>query len=178
MLLIIVWTEIELKSSLNCRQWMGHSGALEFHRRYAWHSWEIRGNSNEQGSSRGADSCSASQNMPALNRIPRFHYRVHISPPLVPVLSHLCQGLPNGFFHLGFPTKPLYAFVVFPMHITCPGHLDFVILIILSHVLVAIDGVWIGWLDLLTHYANQLVLTSIEALSLIYVIYSSPLHTR
>jgi hypothetical protein len=74
---------------------------------------------------------------------PKVHRRTHNSPPPIPVLSqsnpihtpqanlpkihsdpifHLCLGLPNGFFPLGFPTKTLYTFLS-RMRATCPAHL-------------------------------------------------------
>jgi hypothetical protein len=41
----------------------------------------------EQSLSWEADSHAASQETPRLLRIPKVHYRVHNSPPLVPILS-------------------------------------------------------------------------------------------
>jgi len=36
------------------------------------------------------------------------------------IFSHLCPGLLSGLFPLGFPTKIWYAFLISPMHATCP----------------------------------------------------------
>jgi hypothetical protein len=71
---------------------------------------------------------------------PEVHYRVHNSPPLVPILSqinpvhttpsyvlilsfHLRLGLPSGLFPSGFPIKILYAFLFSPIRATWPSHL-------------------------------------------------------
>jgi len=39
----------------------------------------------QQNSSQRANSCSASQEIPNLSSNPNVHYRVHNSPPLVPI---------------------------------------------------------------------------------------------
>jgi hypothetical protein len=37
--------------------------------------------------------------------------------------SHLCLGLPGGLFSYGFPTKILYAFLIFhPCYMPCPSY--------------------------------------------------------
>jgi hypothetical protein len=77
-----------------------------------------------------AASCAATQELLSILWNPKVHYRVHKSPPLVPILSHidpvhtipsylrsilvlfthLRLGLPSGLFSSGFPTNILYAF--------------------------------------------------------------------
>jgi hypothetical protein len=51
--------------------------------------------------------------------------------------SHACLGVPSGLFPSGFPSKILYAFLLIPIHATCPANLvllDLIILIILGEV--------------------------------------------
>jgi hypothetical protein len=95
------------------------------------------------------NSCSATQEIPSI--LYKDHYRVHISPQLVPVLSqitpfqthhhislrpnsvlssHLYLGLPRGLFPWGFLTKPcMYSS---PMGAECPYHLIPLDLIVLT----------------------------------------------
>jgi hypothetical protein len=51
---------------------------------------------------------------------------------IIKLSSHICLGLPSGLFPCGFPSKTLYAFLFTSMCATCPCHIIFLDLIILT----------------------------------------------
>jgi len=80
----------------------------------------------EQNPSLEADSHSASQEI-SLLLSPNVHYRVHTIPShpisvryILILTPHLRLGLSSGLFPSGFPIKTFYAFLMYPMHATCP----------------------------------------------------------
>jgi len=90
----------------------------------------------EQSSYWEANSHSASQEISCLLWEPEVHYRVHESPPLVPILSQMHPVHPyfpkirsniafpftdssKWYLTLAFPTKIVYEFLISPMRATC-----------------------------------------------------------
>lgn len=83
--------------------------------------------------------------LPCILLKPRIHYRVHMDPPLVPILNqknpihafpsysprciliscHIRMGLPSGILLSDFLFKMLYAFLLFQMRVTCSTRLVF-----------------------------------------------------
>jgi hypothetical protein len=83
-------------------------------------------------------NCAATQELPSIIWNPNVHYRVHKSPPLVPINPvhtisfYLSKIHPNivhpptyrsssGLFPSGFPTNILYAFLFSHIRATCPA---------------------------------------------------------
>jgi hypothetical protein len=89
-----------------------------------------------------AANCAATQKLPRILWNPKVHYRVHKSPPLVPILrqidpvhsissylryililfTHLRLVLPSGLFPSGFPINILYVFLPHSSYMPCQSH--------------------------------------------------------
>jgi hypothetical protein len=72
----------------------------------------------ELSTSRGAANCSATQELPSILCNPKDHYRVHKSPPLVPILSRInpVHSIPSYFskIHFTIVCPPTYV-LFFPV---------------------------------------------------------------
>jgi hypothetical protein len=88
-------------------------------------------------------TCSTGQEIPRLFWNPSIYYHFHISPSLDRIkrylnpvhiftryffqssflFSHLRLGLAVGLFFARFQNKVLYAYLLSPMHVTCPTHI-------------------------------------------------------
>jgi hypothetical protein len=60
-----------------------------------------------------------------LSQMNPVHTHTHTIPlsSVLILFFYLGQGLPNGFFPSGFPTKSLYAFLITTMRDTCLAYL-------------------------------------------------------
>jgi hypothetical protein len=93
--------------------------------------------STELSSSQEATGCTANQEFPNRLWIPRVHYHIHKSLPMIPIMNHINLNILTLTFNIihplmswsfdpspsGFRSNILYAFIFSYIRDNCPAHL-------------------------------------------------------